>query len=417
MHLLVLSQNLKFLLKAKTGVKQGDNLSPNIFNLYLNDIVDALNKEVCDPVKLGSTNFNCLLYADDIILLSESEAGLQKCPDKLSQYCESWCLNVNYEKSKVMIFNKAGRLYGNSNYYINNIKLEVVRQYKYLGIICSVNGRFSAAISDLMKRGHKAYFKFCSLFKNASPSVNTMIHTFDHTIKPILLYSAEVWGMFEAESKRGKTRSLETMFDDLHIEKLNVKFCKYLLGVNKKASNLAVRGELGRYPLLIDVVLSMVKYWVRLNDTKNKITDNLLLETIKENKAMADKNQPCWLTCLKTVLFEIGMPNIYLHPAKCTRKTIKDLQIKLKSRYVQKWHQEVSSIKLDKSTNQDSNKLRTYKTFKNNFKPEKYLLLSNFEHRKILSQFRISAHRLEKNKVATPHQKLQSLVVFVSNVI
>ena len=78
------------------------------------------------------------------------------------------------------------------------------------------------------------------------------------------------------------------MFDDLHIEKLNVKFCKYLLGVNIKASNLAVRGEHGRYPFLIDVVFSMVKYWVRLNDTKNKITDNLLLETIKETKAMVD---------------------------------------------------------------------------------------------------------------------------------
>ena len=119
------------------------------------------------------------------------------------------------------------------------------------------------------------------------------------------------------------------MFHDLHIEKQNDKFCKYLLSVNKKASNLAVRGELGRYPLLIDVVLSMVKYWVRLNDTKNKITDNLLLETIKENKAMVDKNQQSWLTCLKTILIEIGMPEIYLHPAKCTRKTIKDLQSSL----------------------------------------------------------------------------------------
>ena len=88
----------KFL--ATVGVRQDDNLSPNIFNLYLNDIVDALNKEVCNPLKLGSTNFNCLLYADDIILLSESEAGLQKCLDKLSQYCESWCLNVNYEKAR-----------------------------------------------------------------------------------------------------------------------------------------------------------------------------------------------------------------------------------------------------------------------------------------------------------------------------
>ena len=54
------------------------------------------------------------------------------------------------------------------------------------------------------------------------------------------------------------------------------------------ASNLAVSGELGRYPLFIDVVLSMVKYWVWLNDTKNKITDNLLLETIKENKAIEE---------------------------------------------------------------------------------------------------------------------------------
>ena len=74
---------------------------------------------------------------------------------------------------------------------------------------------------------------------------------------------------------------------------------------------------------MIDVVLSMVKYWVRLNDTKNKITDNLLLETIKENKAMVDKNRQSWLTCLKTILFEIGMPEIYLHPAKCTRKKLK----------------------------------------------------------------------------------------------
>ena len=50
------------------------------------------------------------------------------------------------------------------NYYINNIKLDIVREYKYLGIVCSINGRFTAAISDLMKRHQKACFKFCSLF-------------------------------------------------------------------------------------------------------------------------------------------------------------------------------------------------------------------------------------------------------------
>ena len=122
-----------------------------------------------------------------------------------------------------------------------------------------------------MKRGQKAYFIYCSLFKNAPQSVNTIIHTFDHTVKPIVLYSAEIWGMFETEPKRRNGRSLEAMFNELHIEKLNVKFCKYLLGVNNNASNLAVRGELERYLWYIDVVVSMVNYWIRLNDTKIRL--------------------------------------------------------------------------------------------------------------------------------------------------
>ena len=51
-------------------------------------------------------------------------------------------------------------------------------------------------------------------------------------------------------------------------------------------------------------------------------------------------------------------------------------------------------------------------TFKNNFKPEKYLLLSNFEHRKILSQFRISAHRLEieQGRYTTPKTPVSSRI-------
>ena len=231
-----------------------------------------------------------------------------------------------------MIFNKLGRLYGNYNFYINDIRLEVLREYKYLGIVCSINGKFSAALSDLMNRGQKAYFKFCSLFKNASPSVRIMVHTFDHTVKPILLYSSEIWGMFEKQTKRKNILPLEDIFKDLHIEKINIKFCKYLLGLNKKASNLEVRGELGRYPLYIDVVLSMIKYWIRFHDHKNKISASLLTEALKENYSMYEENQHCWLICIKTILHEIGMNDIYHNPTKCAKKTIKDIQTRLKLR-------------------------------------------------------------------------------------
>ena len=72
----------------------------------------------CAPVKLGETNLNCLLYADDLVLLSESEAGLQKCPTKLKLYTKRWKLNINYKKSKIMVLRTATqrRTFLTSNY-------------------------------------------------------------------------------------------------------------------------------------------------------------------------------------------------------------------------------------------------------------------------------------------------------------
>ena len=49
------------------------------------------------------------MYADDIVLLSESANGLQNCIDKLEYFCKKWNLSVNL-KTNVQIFNKAGRV-------------------------------------------------------------------------------------------------------------------------------------------------------------------------------------------------------------------------------------------------------------------------------------------------------------------
>jgi hypothetical protein len=45
------------------------------------------------------------MYADDVILLSETLEGLQNCLEKLHKYCEVWGLQVNIKKTKSMIFN------------------------------------------------------------------------------------------------------------------------------------------------------------------------------------------------------------------------------------------------------------------------------------------------------------------------
>ena len=79
-------------------IKQGDALSPLLFNLFLNDLVETLSTAECDPIVIDDLTVNSLLYADDIILLSNSEDGLQKSLDCLYDFCAKWKLNVNHEK-------------------------------------------------------------------------------------------------------------------------------------------------------------------------------------------------------------------------------------------------------------------------------------------------------------------------------
>ena len=88
---------------ATQDVKQGDSLSPTLFNLFIDDIDHYFDKNIFKPVSLDNKEFNHLLYADDLILVSESAAGLQSCIDSLQTFCSDWRLNVNLNKTKAML--------------------------------------------------------------------------------------------------------------------------------------------------------------------------------------------------------------------------------------------------------------------------------------------------------------------------
>ena len=82
--------------------------------------------EDCEPVTLNNKPMSCMLYADDLVLLSESSHGLQRCLNKLNEYCNTWKLTVNIDKTKIMIFNKTGKAVRKVEYMYGNDKLEVL---------------------------------------------------------------------------------------------------------------------------------------------------------------------------------------------------------------------------------------------------------------------------------------------------
>ena len=126
--------------KPNKGVRQGCVLSPLLFNIFLADLQNELDS--CnDNVKLNDNKeISCLMWADDILILSESESeseredGLQRKLNTLGVYCVTNKLSVNTNKTECMIFNKTGRLMGHK-FFFKDTSIRNVRKYKYLGFL------------------------------------------------------------------------------------------------------------------------------------------------------------------------------------------------------------------------------------------------------------------------------------------
>ena len=96
-------------------VRKGDVLSPNVFNHSINDLTTYIYSSL-DPVYLNHKRLDCLMYADEVILFSCSSAGLQLKLDLLQALCEDWRFFINIDKTKAVIFDKAGRLINSQSY-------------------------------------------------------------------------------------------------------------------------------------------------------------------------------------------------------------------------------------------------------------------------------------------------------------
>ena len=86
------------------GLKQGCGISPILFNLFI-DNVTSIFDHTCDPVSLCGEDLSCLLWADDLVLLSKSPEGLQNSINKTHEFYTSLGLQMNTSKTNVLVFN------------------------------------------------------------------------------------------------------------------------------------------------------------------------------------------------------------------------------------------------------------------------------------------------------------------------
>ena len=350
-------------IKTMMGVRQGCVLSPLLFNIFMADFPPSLSQDI--GVQLtDSTRINCILWADDIILLSETENGLNKLLSELNVYSDLNRLTVNTEKTKCMIFNKTGRLI-RRDFFLGTSRLENVRSYKYLGLIITPSGEIRSALEDLRSRALKAYMALKNkLGASFRDHLDDTVGIFDSLVKPILLYGSDFWGCLKLPKNNP-------------IENLHMQFCRQVLGVQKNTTNFGVLLELGRTPLTIEAQRLSIKNWERIMGGKGN-------DLVTKSYQNAHTKILDWHQTIGNLLSNHGMHYHLTEPAP------KNVDKAFVGRARDIYHQEAFS-----DLNDPKAKLRTYGLIKHDIGREDYLVqIKNTKLRQKLTKFRLSNHKL-----------------------
>ena len=373
------------------GLKQGGVLSPLLFNLFIDDMKNIFD-ESCDPVADLGNPLSHLLYADDLVLISSSQSGLNSCLAKLEIFCDKWQLDLNIKKSKIVIFNPSGRKLAEPVFLYKGTQLETVQSYCYLGIDLSSSGSFARSRGNLMDKAYKAMFPLCSVIADFYLPCKKAMQLFNSFIKPIALYNSENWATLthhQIESLQQKKTTLFSYMTGSEASKVHLKFIKYILGVKRNCSNVAALGEMGELPLILHGFKSLLIFWHRIAN----LPDSTLVKQAF-NIQMGTSTELDWAATVRFLLSTLGMDTHLCNPGMVTTEKFSNIcASKLSNLCIIQWHRQMTGVSMRLG---DTSKLRFYKLFKTSFKMEPYLnLIPNFQLRKCISKFRCSDHSLE----------------------
>ncbi|VVC32422.1 Reverse transcriptase domain [Cinara cedri] len=166
-----LANTLSQPVEVVTGLRQGDALSPVLFNLVLEKIVREIN--LCEGVELGQSTINILAYADDISLMRRSREMIIKMGKSLIKAAEKVGLRINEEKTKYMVVSRRnGNQVQEEFIEVEEYKFKRVDQFKYLGSIITQDNDIKTEISMRLQSASKCSFGLSKIFRSRAISKN-----------------------------------------------------------------------------------------------------------------------------------------------------------------------------------------------------------------------------------------------------
>ena len=210
--------------QIRRGIREGYILLPWLFNFYAEYVTrNAGLDEAQAGVKIAGRNINNLRYADDTMLMAESEEELKSLLMKVKEESEKVGSKLNIQKTKIIA---CGSI---TSWQIDGETVETVTDFIFLGSKITADVACSHEIKRFLFLGRKVMTNLDSILKSRDITLPTMVCLVKAIVFPVVMYGCESWTIKKAEHQRINAfklwcwRRLESPLDYEEIKPINPK--------------------------------------------------------------------------------------------------------------------------------------------------------------------------------------------------
>jgi hypothetical protein len=271
--------------EMKKGMKQGDSLSPLLFTIFMNSILKYCKRNT-PKMKVGYRNLRpvyvqALVFADDIVLMEDSERKLQKAVDVWERVLSRRSMEVNASKSKIMKVGVGER----DRWAITcgGHALEEVEQYEYLGVVISNDGRLDGEILNRVKKAMQVYFQLNgTVVGKRELSMETKKRIYNCVFAQTLIYGSESWVTLRKHWSK--------------VTAAEMRYLRRTVGKTRRDRwrNERVREEVGRRALCEDIKERQLKWFGHVIRMPESRVVKEVVEARREGKRRRGRPRTNW---------------------------------------------------------------------------------------------------------------------------